>query len=114
MEPERARELLGQERERVTGALGNLRQDITASTDDQDEGDIVEGGALLNDEEVDFGLIEQLTDELGAITRAEERLAEGTYGLSVESGEPIPDARLELIPWAERAADEQARFEGSG
>ena len=114
MEPERAGELLARERERVTGALGNLRQDITANADDQDEGDIVEGGALLYNEEVDFGLVEQLTDELEAITRAEQRHAEGTYGLSVESGEPIPDARLELIPWAERTAEEQARFEGSG
>ena len=42
------------------------------------------------------------------------RLAEDTYGLSVESAEPIPDARLEAIPWAERTAEEQARYERSG
>ena len=48
-----------------------------------------------------------------AIERAEKRLEEGTYGLSVESGRPIPDERLELIPWAERTADEQARYERS-
>ena len=29
----------------------------------------------------------------------------------MESGEPIPDGRLEAIPWAERTAEEQARFE---
>ncbi|MCW3068160.1 MAG: transcriptional regulator, TraR/DksA family, partial [Solirubrobacterales bacterium] len=38
----------------------------------------------------------------------------GTYGLSVESGEPIPDARLEAIPWAERTTEEQARYELGG
>ena len=43
---------------------------------------------------------------LDAIERAEKRLADGTYGLSVESGRPIPDERLETIPWAERTADE--------
>jgi RNA polymerase-binding transcription factor DksA len=32
-------------------------------------------------------------------------------GLSVESGRPIPDERLEAIPWAERTAEEQERFE---
>ena len=48
--------------------------------------------------------------ELEAIERAEERLAAGTYGLSVESGEPIPDGRLEAIPWAERSEHEQQRF----
>jgi DnaK suppressor protein len=48
---------------------------------------------------------------LAAVVRAEQRLAAGTYGLSIESGEPIPDARLEAVPTAERTAAEQARFE---
>jgi DnaK suppressor protein len=48
---------------------------------------------------------------LAAIERAERRLADGTYGLSVETGEPIPDERLEVMPAAERTAEEQARFE---
>ena len=43
--------------------------------------------------------------------RAEQRLADGTYGLSVQSGEPIPLKRLETVPWAERTAEEQERFE---
>jgi len=47
-----------------------------------------------------------------AVARAEARVEAGTYGLSVESGEPIPDERLEAIPTAERTAEEQARFEG--
>ena len=53
----------------------------------------------------------RLREELAAIERAEQRLRDGTYGLSVESGEPNPDARLEMIPWAERTAEEQARYE---
>ena len=32
----------------------------------------------------------------------------------VESGEPIPDERLEAFPTAERTAAEQARYEGRG
>jgi len=39
------------------------------------------------------------------------RLIEGTYGLPIESGEPIPDERLEAVPTAERTAEEHARFE---
>ena len=46
--------------------------------------------------------------------RAERRLAEGSYGRSIESGEPIPDERLEAVPWAERTVEEQGRFEGGG
>jgi len=34
----------------------------------------------------------------------------GTYGLSVESGEPIPDARLEARPTAERTVEEEERY----
>jgi DnaK suppressor protein len=51
-------------------------------------------------------------NELAAVERAEARIDAGTYGLSVESGEPIPDERLETIPTAERTAEEQARFDG--
>jgi DnaK suppressor protein len=49
--------------------------------------------------------------ELEAVARAEKRLADGTYGLSVESGEPIPDERLEAYPTAERTVEEQRRLE---
>ena len=38
----------------------------------------------------------------------------GTYGLSVDSGEPIPDDRLEAIPWAERTVEEQSRYDQGG
>jgi DnaK suppressor protein len=44
------------------------------------------------------------------VSRAEERLAAGTYGRSVESGEPIPDARLEALPAAERTVAEDERY----
>jgi DnaK suppressor protein len=50
--------------------------------------------------------------DLAALERAEERLKAGTYGLSVESGEPIPDARLEALPTAERTVEEDERFRG--
>ena len=40
--------------------------------------------------------------------RAEARLAAGTYGLSIESGKPIPDERLEAVPTAERTVEEEA------
>jgi DnaK suppressor protein len=52
-----------------------------------------------------------LRAELAAVERAEQRLADGTFGLSVESGEPIPDARLEALPTAERTVAEQERFD---
>jgi DnaK suppressor protein len=95
MDDESARRLLAQSRERVEKLLAG-------DPDDPPE------------EEVEEGVAERLRQELDDIERAERRLAEGTYGRSIESGEPIPDARLEAIPWAERTAEEQERFERGG
>ena len=108
----RARDLLERERERIHEALADLERDrqkdleeIEAAPDPADDAEIIES------EEVDEALAEQLREQLAAVERAEERLASGTYGLSVESGEPIPAGRLEAIPWAERTAEEQERYE---
>lgn len=65
----------------------------------------------LYDREMDESTVERLREERDAIDRAFKRIEEGTYGRSVESGKPIPDARLELISWAERTVEEHARFE---
>ena len=110
MDPAKAQELLAGERARVEGALADLCPTRAAEeTDPIDPGD---SAAALVEGEIDAGLAEGLREELEAIERAERRIAEGTYGLSVESGEPIPDGRLQAIPWAERTAAEQARLDG--
>jgi DnaK suppressor protein len=110
VDPKQARELLARERRRLEEALSRLRRepDEELSHLDQHPAD---GATELFEDERDEGIAERLHDELAAIERAERRLEEETYGLSVESGKPIPDARLEAIPWAERTAEEQARFE---
>ena len=61
----------------------------------------------LYQDELDEGLADDLRRQLDAVERAEARLAAGTYGLSVESGTPIPDERLEALPTAELTADEE-------
>jgi len=111
MDPDRARELLARERARIERALAELdpqSDDNELSSVDQH---LADAGSELFEQERDAGLLEQLRDELAAVERAEARLAEGKYGLSIESGEPIPDARLEAVPFAERTVDEQARYE---
>ncbi|MBF5041531.1 TraR/DksA family transcriptional regulator [Aggregicoccus sp. 17bor-14] len=44
--------------------------------------------------------------ELAQVRRALDKLAEGTYGVSDLTDEPIPLARLEAIPWATANVDE--------
>ena len=105
MDPDRARELLQAERARIERALARLRHEDDAEPND--ESDPANLAADLYQDEFDEGLADDLREQLGAVERAEKRLADGTYGLSVDSGAPIPDARLEAIPTAERTADEQ-------
>lgn len=111
MDDARARELLQRERERIEALLSGRESD---EADDEPSSDPGDGATRLADREVDAGRIEALRADLEGIERAEKRLAEGTYGLSVVSGEPIPDERLEAIPWAERtiAEDDPRRQSG--
>jgi DnaK suppressor protein len=107
MDPDRARELLSAERERIERALGRRRHEDTGEeADDIDPGNLA---SELYQDELDEGLADELRKELAAVERAEARLAKGTYGLSIESGEPIPDERLEALPTAERTTEEEAR-----
>lgn len=109
MDAQRARELLSRERARIERALADaVPSDPDDYPDRADPGDVA--SATLENE-LEAGLAERLRGELEAIERAEQRLAQGRYGLSVESGQPIPDERLEAIPWAERTTEEQARYD---
>lgn len=110
MDRERAQELLRRERERIESALAAQADpgDTELSAHDQHLGD---DATELYDDELAEGLRERLADELAALERAEQRLAAGTYGLSVESGDPVPDERLEAVPTAERTVEEQARLD---
>jgi DnaK suppressor protein len=105
MNPDRARQLLEAERARIERALAHL-----ARQDDGEEAGTDDPGALaadLAEAELDEGLADGLREDLAAVERAEARLAAGTYGLSIESGRPIPDERLEALPAAERTAEEE-------
>jgi RNA polymerase-binding transcription factor len=108
MDADRARTLLDGERQRIERELAELERDDEAPADeDLDEGD---QATDLYQDELDESREGDLREQLAAVGRAEERLAAGTYGLSVESGLPIPDERLEARPTAElRVEEESAR-----
>ena len=108
MDAERARELLARERTRIEQALAMRGEGPLEGDERSEPGD--EGSEDLYQDELDAGRREELQEELAAVERAEARLAGGTYGLSVESGEPIPDARLEARPTAERTVEEEDRY----
>jgi DnaK suppressor protein len=107
MDSDRARELLRTERVRIEHALARLRHEDDGEP--ADEYDPANLASELYQDELDEGLTGDLREQLAGIERAEARLAAGTYGLSVESGEPIPDERLEALPTAELTVEEERR-----
>jgi DnaK suppressor protein len=106
MDPERARQLLAAERERIESEIAATERDGPEEGDERKEPGDQDSEGLYQDE-FDAGRALKLKERLEAVERAEARLAEGTYGLSVRSGEPIPDERLEANPTAELTVAEQ-------
>ncbi|MEZ5102419.1 MAG: hypothetical protein R3C15_21985 [Thermoleophilia bacterium] len=93
----RARASLGRSETDELGELGSV---------DQHQADV---GSETTARERDVGRLDELADQLRRVEAAEERLRDGRFGLSVESGEPIPDERLEEVPTAERTVAEEER-----
>ncbi len=107
MDDHRARELVAGEPRRVEEALRGLLGDLQAERllERQQTGESDSTGSELAVEMVDRALVADLRDQLSAVVRAEERLAAGTFGLSVDTGLAISDERLEAAPLAEDTVD---------
>jgi DnaK suppressor protein len=105
VDTERARQLLAAERQRIEQAIADLGQPENDEFGDRDS-------ETLYQNELEATQAADLAPQLEAVERAEARLAAGTYGLSIESGDPIPDARLEALPTAERTVEEEERRGG--
>jgi DnaK suppressor protein len=105
MDSDRARQLLAAERERIEREIAELGSEAAGDSDESED----RGSEDLYQQEFDAGRATDLQEQLAAVERAEARLAAGTYGLSVESGERIPDGRLEVLPTAERTVAEEER-----
>ena len=105
MDADQARELLAAERKRIERELAGIKHE-----DDSEPADEFDPANLASDlyqSELDEGRADDLREQLAALERAEARLAAGTYGLSIQSGQPIPDERLEAVPTAELTTDEE-------
>lgn len=114
MDDQRAKELLKAERERVEELLAaGTGSALEEQSDDSEPPDSSDSGDELAREGVADAVQESLRERLAALDRADERLAAGTYGVSVQSGETIPDGRLEADPTAELTVDEAAAQEAS-
>jgi DnaK suppressor protein len=108
------------QRERLVGLrdeLVRIREGMSADEEDlgQTEGETtLDSGDLSQDmftREMDASIGEQVGRRLGEVDRALQKIEEGTYGLSDDSGQTIPRGRLEAVPEATRTVEEQQRCE---
>jgi len=110
MDDNRARELLAAQRADAESLLRSVEEAgrENRAAEDEQATDYADSAQPLTEQGMDDALAESLRARLAAIDRAEQRLAAGTYGRSVRSGEPIPDGRLEADPAAELTVEEAA------
>ncbi len=66
---------------------------------------IGEGTSMAVDRLTAVSTQESLLVTLEEVRRARRRIVDGTYGTCEVCGEPIPEARLEARPWANRCVE---------
>lgn len=117
MEPEQARGLLAEERDRlqaireeVAGARAEQQQDSLQelSSYDQHPADV---GTETFEREKDLTILGSVEGELADVEHALQRLDDGTYGTCEACGKPIPDERLEALPATRFCLEDQAAAE---
>lgn len=106
--------------EHLRAALRKKRDDLVAAqrASQQDQRGI--GERETEDGDVAERMIEQEAalriaafdaSLLGEVERALEKIDRGGYGVSEDSGAPIPFERLAAVPWARRTAQEEERLQ---
>lgn len=95
-------ELLAEREDRLQAELAELTKpagDVGAISFGKRVGD---GTSMAVDRLSAVSAQEHLLAILEDVRRARQRLADGTYGVCEVCGQPIPEERLEVRPWALR------------
>jgi RNA polymerase-binding transcription factor DksA len=109
-------ERLLEERARVLGILRRFDQDsetsLTAASGDLSDYPfhVADHGTDSYDQEMDTVQAERASRELEEINEALRRLYEepDRFGICVNTGDPIPLERLEIVPWARTCVEADA------
>ena len=108
------------ERTRVANAIEYLHSENPGTIEDEtgdeayDSNHMGDIATVTFDREMDYTLEDNAEQVLKAIDAALGRIEDGTYGMCVSCGKPIPEERLEAMPWADLCIDcksEQERLE---
>lgn len=92
---------LAAEREQYASVdRADSEEEATGALADYDPNDPGDEASNLYDRERDMAAIENMDRLLAKVDRALAKIDDGTYGLSDIDGSPIPEARLEALPYA--------------
>jgi len=103
---ESQRRLLVTERQKYVKSADSLRAEADSLVAEREPGDVQfdeesgEGDTLAVERERGLTLSAQASAAVEQIDAALKRIEHGSYGICIHSGEPIPEERLEAIPWA--------------
>jgi DnaK suppressor protein len=84
----------------VRGELGMLHAPATDSGGISFGKRVGDGTSIAVERITQVAASDRLQTMLAAITRAQAKLADGSYGTCDECGTTIPPERLEALPWA--------------
>jgi RNA polymerase-binding transcription factor len=107
------KDALFDERAKLVGQAVRLEDEANSLIEDGEMGDVQfddesgEGDTMVVERERDLALSAQARQTVADIDDALLRIANGTYGYSTLSGQPIPRERLEAIPWATELVEEK-------
>lgn len=99
------------ERATYLGQAESLKAEADSLVADIDPGDVQfdeesgEGDSLAIERDRDLALSAQARQAVDEIDHALAKFELGTYGICEISGEPIPEERLEAIPWARQRVE---------
>jgi DnaK suppressor protein len=102
------RQLLGAEEDTLASERSDEQEHGEEAEEFEDE------AQDMSRNEVNQALRDVNDRRIHEIERALQKIAEGTYGFSDASGDPIPKARLEATPEAIFTVEEQSRRETGG
>ena len=112
---QKIRERLLAKQKELQGDVSNLAQ---SEDRNEDPSDASEGVGDFEDAAVDENMLVDMQSVdrneqalLADVRTALKRLDEGTYGTCIVCGQPIPEKRLEAIPWAIRCIKDEEQLE---
>ncbi len=111
---DKQRRLLLEERSRYVDSATRLKAEADSLVEEREPGDVQfdeesgEGDTLAVERERDLALSAHARAAVDQIDAALARIDDGTYGMCMVSGKPIPRQRLNAIPWAAERVEYKA------